>query len=179
MNPEQEYLVWLNRKKYDIIIGIDPDAEKSGIAVLDRRDGEPSINATILPFPVLLANIGMVNGECSRGGHKMCVVVEAGWMERKSNFHNAQGHRAERIAKDVGRNHETGRKIIEMLDYQGIDNIGVHPLKKHWRGKDGKITHEEITQFMPLPGKRSNQEERDAALLAWDFAELPIIVKPL
>ena len=178
MTKEDEFKVYLNRAKYDVVIGIDPDAIKSGFAVLDRRERDNvQINATALPFPVLLANIGMILGTCSRENKKMCVVVEAGWMERKSNFHGAQGHRAEKIAKDVGRNHETGRKIIEMLDYQGIDNIAVHPLKKMWRGSDGKITHDEITQFMPFPGKRSNQDARDAALIAWDFAEMPINTK--
>jgi hypothetical protein len=176
MSPENEYKVYLNRKKYDVIIGIDPDADKSGMAVLDRTDNN-SMNATVLPFPELLANIGMVCGQCSRSGLKMCVVVEAGWMEKKSNFHGAQGRRAERIAKDVGRNHETGRKIIEMLDYQGIDNIAMHPLRKIWRGRNGKITHNEILSIIPDFGKKSNQEERDAALLAWHFAELPIVLK--
>ena len=178
MTPDKEQLVYLNRKKYDVIVGIDPDATKSGVAVLERNN-DNSVKVDILPFPELVATLCHMNNECAANGLKFVVVVEAGWMESKSNFHPYQGRRAENIAKDVGRNHETGRKIIEMMDFAGIDNIALHPLVKSWRGSDGKITHEEITQFISGLGKRSNQEERDAALIAWHFAELPIAMKPI
>ena len=42
-----------------------------------------------------------------------------------------------------------------------------------WQGKDGKITQQEIASFTGITG-RNNQEERDAALLAWVYAGLPI-----
>ena len=42
------------------------------------------------------------------------------------------------------------------------------------QGKDRKISQEEIEQFIPDFPKRSNQEGRDAALLAWDYAGFPI-----
>lgn len=171
MTPEKEQIVFLNRKKYDVVVGIDPDCEKSGVAVIERNNGN-AVKYDSMPFPELIATLVHMNNECAAQGLKFVVVVEAGWMERKSNFHPAQGHRAERISKDVGRNHETGRKIIEMMDYQGIDNIAKHPLKKVWQTRDGKITHDEIIQVIPGWGKTSNQEERDAALIAWDFAEL-------
>ena len=38
MTPDKEQLVYLNRKKYDVIVGIDPDATKSGVAVLERKN---------------------------------------------------------------------------------------------------------------------------------------------
>lgn len=49
-------------------------------------------------------------------------------------------------------------------------------LRKGWKGKDGKITHDELASFTGLMG-RTNQDVRDAALLAWAFAGLPIRVK--
>ena len=42
-----------------------------------------------------------------------------------------------------------------------------------WNSKDGKITHEELAKFTGIT-QRTNQEGRDAALLAWTFAGLPV-----
>ena len=109
-------------------------------------------------------------------GESLVVVVEAGWMNAKSCFHTAQGKSAEKIAKDVGANHETGRKIVEMCKHYGIEVVQHIPLVKCWKGKDRKITHEELASFTGLTG-RTNQDARDAALLAWVFANLPIRVK--
>jgi hypothetical protein len=47
-----------------------------------------------------------------------------------------------------------------------------------WHGRDGKITQEEIAAFTGIDG-RHNQEERDAALLAWIYAGLPIKAKKI
>jgi hypothetical protein len=76
----------------------------------------------------------------------------------------------------IGRNHEIGRKIIEMCEYHGIDVIPVRPLRKIWKGVGGKITQDELEQITGITG-RTNQDGRDAALLAWVFAELPIRAK--
>jgi hypothetical protein len=46
-------------------------------------------------------------------------------------------------------------------------------LRKIWKGTDGKITQDELEQITGIKGK-TNQDGRDAALLAWVFAELPI-----
>ena len=51
---------------------------------------------------------------------------------------------------------------------------------KCWKGKDRKITHEELDTIVRwvndtgLPRKRSNQEERDALLLAGEKSGFPI-----
>jgi hypothetical protein len=77
----------------------------------------------------------------------------------------------------VARNQETGRKIVEMLKYHGVEVVEIYPLRKCWNGPDGKITQGEIEQFIPEFPKKSNQETRDSALLAWNYAELPIRIK--
>lgn len=161
--------------KYDFIIAIDPDKEKSGVAFL--KTSTRQLEVTNLGFPMLLDYLQYAKQEQSKSGESLVVVVEAGWMVKKSNFHDAQGHRAEKIAKDVGANHETGRKIIEMCKHYGIEVVQHPPLIKCWKGKDRKITHEELASFTGLTG-RTNQDARDAALLAWSFANLPIRVKP-
>lgn len=53
---------------------------------------------------------------------------------------------------------------------------------KCWQGKDGKITHEELKRLCQMSGiefnsPRSNQEERDSALLAITCSGLPIKYK--
>lgn len=82
----------------------------------------------------------------------------------------------------VGRNQETGRKIVEMLRHYGIQVMEQSPLRKCWQGKDGKITHEELKRLCQMSGiefnrPRSNQEERDSALLAITCSGLPIKYK--
>ena len=160
--------------KYDNIIAIDPDKDKSGVAFLKSKTR--LLEVTNLTFPLLLDYLQRVKGMYDNRNESLIVVVEAGWMVRKSNFHDAQGHRAEKIAKDVGANHETGRKIIEMCNHYGIEVVQHPPLVKCWKGKDRKITHEELASFTGLMG-RTNQDARDAALLAWSFANLPIRLK--
>ena len=60
-----------------------------------------------------------------------------------------------------------------MCEHWKIPYEFVKPLKKIWQGRDRKITAEELEQ---VTGKmiRTNQEGRDAALLAWTHADLPV-----
>ena len=159
--------------KADIIIGIDPDVNKSGVAVIgkDRR-----VMAVSLSFPALLEFLK----DMAKEGN-VVVVVEASW-KISTNWHTGRGdsiRTAARKGKDAGRCHEVGRKIVECAQFYGLEVVERLPLKKIWKGKDGKITDEEIKAFMPIQG-RTNQEERDAALLAWDYAGLPIrLARPL
>lgn len=161
-------------EKYDVVIGVDPDAEKSGVAYLEVQSRK--LEVTNLDFPHLLDYLCHAHKLAKERNAQVIVVVEAGWMVKKSNYHQMQGHRAEKIAKDVGRNHETGRKIAEMCRYWHIPVLEHYPLKKMWKGKDGKITMDELSFFTGLMG-RTNQDARDAALLAWEFAGLPICIK--
>lgn len=89
---------------------------------------------------------------------------------------------AAKKGEHVGRNQETGRKIVETLLHYGIKVIEQSPLRKCWQGKYGKITHEELKRLCQMSGiefnrPRSNQEERDAALLAITCSGLPIKYK--
>ena len=160
--------------KFDNVIGIDPDKVKSGVAWLKPSTSQLEISN--LSFPLLLEYLQFAKQKGEELNESLVVVVEAGWMNAKSCFHAAQGKQAEKIAKDVGANHETGRKIIEMCEHYGINVVAKAPLAKCWKGKDKKITHEELASFTGIMG-RTNQDARDAALLAWTFAGLPIKIK--
>lgn len=154
-------------------MAIDPDCDKSGVAWLEMID--KSVSLFSLTFPELVDKL--ING---RGQiPKTLVVVEAGWLNR-SHWHLTKFDSKQKAAAKgnaVGRNHETGRKIVEMARYHGIEVKEQTPLRKVWRGPDGKITHEELSQFIPGLPNRTNQEVRDAALLAWNEAGFPIRVK--
>jgi site-specific recombinase XerC len=159
--------------KYNSIVGIDPDVTKSGYAILDVK--QRKIQAVSLTFPELNDRLQAISRTQSAETH-FIVVVEAGWLNAISNYHTAAGRKGQRIAKNVGANHQVGKMIVEMCEHYAIPVETIKPLKKMWRGKEGKITQEEIAAFTGITG-RNNQEERDAALIAWVYAGLPIKLK--
>jgi hypothetical protein len=159
--------------KYDHIIAIDPDVDRSGVAYLKTATRQLEVSS--LAFPDLLDYLRYVKQAHGESKETVIVVVEAGWLIQ-SNWHLLhKDSKAVAAAKgnSAGRNHETGRKIVEMCRHYGIEVVEQRPLQKCWRGKDGKITHEELASFTGLTGK-TNQEARDAALIAWVYAGLPI-----
>ena len=160
--------------RHDIIIAIDPDVDQSGVARLDVTQRKSW--ADTLPFPMLVEYVRTVHRQ---NAGKVTVVVEASW-HKTHNWHLSRYDRPAVAAKkgyDEGRNHEAGRKLVEMLQYYGIEVEEQPPLRKIWQGPDRKITHTEITAITKWDKKRSNQEERDAMLLAWNRSGLPIIIR--
>lgn len=156
------------KQKPDIIIAIDPDVERSGVATLAIE--ERKLGTFSLTFPELMDALQLFLPD------KTLVVVEAGWLN-KPNWH-LTARDTPRLAaakgNSTGRNHEVGRKIVEMAKHYGLTVNEVKPLRKCWRGRDGKITHEELAQFIPGLPKRTTQDIRDAALLAWTYAGFPV-----
>lgn len=163
-------------KKYDNIIAIDPDISKSGVAIL--KPSTRQLEVSNLTFPQIVDYLNYAKSVRDKENETLIVVVEASWLI-KGNWHLSSWERKQRAASkgyDVGRNHETGKKIVEMCQHLEIEVLEHYPLRKCWKGKDGKITHEELSSFTGLTG-RTNQDARDAALLAWSFANLPIRLK--
>jgi len=156
-------------KKYDIIIAIDPDVEKSGVAELSTQNR--LLDVTSLSFPELLDYLQERKRMSGTVHASLVVVVEAGWINSISNYHTAADRKGQRIAKNVGANHETGRKIIEMCRYYGIEVVEQPPLRKCWKGVNKKITQSELDSLLlsrkiEVHGKRISQDCRDAVLLA-------------
>lgn len=156
----------------DRIIGIDPDIDKSGVCYLNRWTREVEVASMDLPELIdYLADNSQDIG--------LVVVVEAGWKNAISNYHRGTyGRVAQKVALNVGRNQQVGLDIVKMCKHFGLEVVEKTPLRKIWKGKDRKITHNELSQFVPNLKKKTNQEERDAVLLAWDYAGLPIMIKP-
>ena len=154
--------------KYQTVIAIDPDVDRNGVATLDVAS--KSLDIKSLSFPETLDYLRTCADK-----DNVQIVIEAGWLNH-SNWHlTIFDTKVKAAAKGVavGRNHEVGRKLAEMCEYWHIPYRLIKPLKKMWKGKDGKITATELKSFTGYKG-RSNQEGRDAALLAWVSSNLPI-----
>lgn len=161
---------------FDFIIGIDPDVERSGLAVVNRR-ARCLVAIGAMPFAELadwLSGKRNVNA---------LVVVECSW-DSESNWHLVQKFgstaRAAAIGRAVGLNHATGMHIAALAERYGFTVRLQRPLKKIGHGRDGKLTHADCAYYMTGFDElkaRTNQEERDAARLAWVAAGLPERVK--
>lgn len=159
------------------VIGIDPDVEKSGIAILDCDTKTIDVLQS-LAFPDLLDTLRSIQRQQEVQNKTYRVIIEAGWLN-KAHWHiltKDNKRLAAAKGNSAGRNHEIGRKIAEMCKHWQIPYELIKPLQLRfkgvniWKGKDGKITHEELAAFIPLKINRTNQEERDAALIAWTWA---------
>lgn len=164
--------------KQRIIIGIDPDVDANGVGVVSLATNPPTVSKQSMKLPQLVDWLRMMRGISEI---PLTVIVEAGWL-CQSNWHlGARDSRAVAAAKgrQTGRNHQVGMDICAFLSHLGIEHIKRQPLTKSWKGKDRKITHDEINRVVsnitgaPLCGK-TNQEERDALLLAIYESGLPI-----
>ncbi len=156
-------------KRVRIVIGIDPDVDKNGVGYLDCETKKLEVSS--LSFPDLMDYLKYVQREAEVREIAFRVVIEAGWLN-KAHWHlKPKDTKAGAAAKGnhAGRNHETGRKIEEMCKHWQIPYELIKPLPKDWKGADRKITHDELASFTGITG-RTNQEGRDAALIAWVWA---------
>jgi hypothetical protein len=163
----------------DVYIGIDPDAEKSGVGVVKRATREVDVKQ--LAFASLVAYIRLQQHRAEVQGKTIMVIVEGGWLIH-GNWHipfRCSTAKAAAIGRSVGMNHQTGLLLVEILKAEGIPVQVQRPLRKMWQGADGKITSAELAEITgkeKLP--RCNQEGRDALLIAWVASGLPVRVRP-
>lgn len=163
-------------KKQTCVVGIDPDVDKNGVAILNT--GTKVITVYSMTFPETIEHIKSMPID------ETIVYVEDGWLN-KAHWHLSRydtGQSAAYKGNQAGRNHETGRKLIECLQYYNIEAKPVNPFRKTWTGKNGKITHQELKRLCEMSGvifkdNRTNQEERDAALIALYCSKIPIKYK--
>ena len=163
-------------EKPSIVIGVDPDVDGSGVGVLDLDTHE--VKNLQLRLPELVDYLTDMRGSAM-------VFVEAGWKNR-GNYHlkNKGQYHASKIGEQVGRNHEVSKIIGEFCEHNHVPFVHVVPLKKCWQGPDGKITHEELMALIEGSGLsmkkcRTNQEIRDAILLAITHSNIPMRMAPM
>lgn len=150
--------------KIKTIVAVDPDVTKSGVAIIDVE--KRIVSAEAKTFPDLMDYFQGIEDKDS-----VRIAVEAGWLI-KTNWHRAPSMAAAAsVGNRTGRNHETGRKIVEMCEHMGFSVSLIKPLGKRWKGLDGKITHGELESVLKglkiaLMDKRTNQDKRDSILIA-------------
>ncbi len=136
-----------------ILIGIDPDVDKSGVAIMES--GKLTLkNLTMFELFDELTFIKSLDVNVK-------IYIEAGWLN-KTNWHTSGKMNIATVAQigaRTGANHETGRKIAEMCEYLKIDYELVRPTQS-------KVKASFFKQLTKYQG-RTNQEQRDAAMLIW------------
>lgn len=133
-------------KKYEILIGIDPDVDKSGVA-LSFNGKLTLLNLTFFDLYDYLKN-------CQSLFKSFLVVIEKG--ESNKALFNSKGKKsvASTIGMKTGRNFEVTNKIAEMCEYLKIDYEFYVPTSQ-------KLSHDYLNKIVELP-KRTNEEQRDA-----------------
>lgn len=156
---------------YRYYVGIDPDVSKSGVVLLDKQQRTFTF-VDALTFTETIRYLHTLDTS------QTCVVIEDS--DTATNWHyNSRDTKAICAAKgrSVGMCHATARHLREYAENIGLIVQLQHPLRKCWHGQDGKITHDELMFFTRGLPTRTNQEMRDAALLAWVVADLAVRVK--
>jgi hypothetical protein len=139
-------------KQQITLIGIDPDTEKSGVAI--KSDELKLYNMSFFELYDILTTFKPET-------EKIKVYIECGFLNR-GNRHKVSGGSLElnsKIGERIGANHEVAKKICEMCEHLKIEFIQVRPTK----------TKTKSDYFKKITGynKRTNQEQRDACLLIW------------
>jgi len=140
-----------------LYIGIDPDVDKSGFAVWNKPAQKfESIEALGLAEIMSFFQVMKISIEI--------VVIEAGYMN-KGNRHTFKGQTVAAAAKtgeNVGRNHQRGMDIVEILEWMKIPYRLQKPITPN-KWKDDAAYFKTITGWH---GK-TNPEKRDAAMLVY------------
>ena len=113
-----------NNIMVDNYIGIDPDVEKNGVALVERKTKK--LEVTTLTFSELMDYISFIKRVSESDGCTYRVVIEAGWLN-KSNWHL---HRGFSIAKaaEVGvlsTRDEDIRSLRELITY-GLKGLSAY-----------------------------------------------------
>lgn len=133
------------------LIGIDPDTEKSGTALIDGTQLELN-NLNFFELFDYLQN-------AKNKFEKLEVYIECGFLNGGNRHLKIGSSHAlnSKIGERIGANHETAKKIIEMCEYLKITYHKVKPTRT-------KSTNDFFKQVTGYKGQ-SNQEQRDAFFL--------------
>ncbi|MCX6217686.1 hypothetical protein [Spirosoma sp.] len=156
--------------RINYVVGIDPDIERSGLAVWSRIKRQHTFIDAV-DFYTLIQNLLLVKpGEA-------LFRVDAGWLN--AGFHHAAGLPDNfetwtvesklayyfKLGVQVGRNFGVGQAIVQLLvTIHGADNVKeVRPMPKNpkWSAAD-------LKRYTGWEG-RTNPDSRDAAKLCFQF----------
>jgi hypothetical protein len=140
-----------------IIIGIDPDVDKSGVAFKQGKEIRLS-NMTFFQIYDALKGVREANEK-----ENILVYIECGYLN-KGNWHVTIGSNVinAQIGQRTGANHQISKLLIQMCEFLDINFIAVKPTKS-------KVNAEFFKQITKIE-TRTNQEQRDALMLIWGLA---------
>ena len=156
----------LTRLKKPLIAGVDPDVDKSGLAIWSRPE-KRWIAIKTLPFAEMQETI------TNYGSDEIEIAVEAGWKNKGMYKHHKANlppefdkwHDEARLGYmfqrgvDVGRNHSVGETLAHYLTANGFQVLEWQPRIAKWNAAD-------LLQYTGL-AIRSNPEIRDAIRAAF------------
>lgn len=151
-------MIKANKQIY--VVGIDPDAIKSAICI---NDGSGDLDYFKLDLYELHCFFKMWNMQS-----KAVINLEAGWLNKKSNWHRGyykngkyiknSDYVNESVSKNVGENHNTGKQIVLILEKLGYSVNLIKPL--------GKVTNQSIFDSVSGTKGVKDQDIRDSILLS-------------
>lgn len=154
---------------YEKIVCIDPDCEKSGVAEIEitQQQTVKQINLFKLSFKEFILFAQKNNQK------KILYIVEKGALIKKSNFHHNPAQNTyynERIAKNVGMNHQLQQCIVDVIQLYNNEYKEVKPKPQ----KTTKPIFEKIlnTYFKTHPPTPCNQDIIDAFMMCLDFLRI-------
>lgn len=165
------------RFKHKQYIGIDPDSKNSGVAILsvydvkDEKGNVAQIELFTADFHTAEGLIRLMESHVD----DTVVAIEKCWATT-ANWHLPKvcsPNMAAKIGLNTGKCHMVGMLFEDFCKRNGFNYTLVDPLKKIWgKTRNEKISHNELMQVFRsmhiryIGGVRTNQEERDAALIA-------------
>ena len=147
--------------KVKILIGIDPDTEKSGFAFIDKSNLNV-IQLKNLTFFELFSVLSEIKNKYQPPYFDIEIYIECGFLN-KGNRHKVFGGSLSlnsKIGERIGANHEVAKKICEMSDFLEIKYNKIKPTRS-------KIKNSNVFKKITGYDKRTNQEQRDALMLIW------------
>lgn len=149
-----------DRRIFDYYIGIDPDVNKSGFASWNKPTKTLTQVTTVSFFDLF----DTLNDSLRLNLFPIVMHIEGGWLNEKSNFRQIAGTKTagERIAKNVGANHQIGKLIIEMCIYLNISFIVRKPITP-------RFANQKYFKLVTGWQKQTNADARSAANYVYGF----------
>ena len=143
--------------KKKVYVGIDPDVDKSGVAVKCGK----VFHLYNMTFFELFDKLKTLLDNSKENNIPLEIYIECGFLNSGNRHKVANASHAlnSKIGERIGANHEVAKKICEMCDYLGLEYKQIRPT----RSKTNSEFFNQITGY----DKRSNQEQRDALMLIW------------
>jgi hypothetical protein len=162
-----------NENKYDYIIGIDPDSDKSGVALLN-------VQTRTFEFVRALTFVDCIKFLDSLAARELQVLIVIEDSDVSTAFRSLYGKKPAVVfamGRSVGKCHACFEHLLQYAESVGLTTYRQPPLQKIWgTHRDSKISQQEL-KYQNVSGipTRTNPEMRDACLLALYRSPIPIV----